>query len=249
MPKTKNPALDGIGKSLMVASYNIHRGVGLDGRLDIWRIGRVIEQLRADIIGLQEVECQRNDGKNCHQLEQLADATGLTAVAGPTIQSHDGHCGNALLTAWPVLTVRRFDLSVHGREPRGALDVDLDIRGKTARVIVTHLGLRGAERRHQAKRLITAISEERAEFVIVLSDANEWLPAGRPLRRLHATLGKTRAPRTFPSVLPLLALDRIWVRPQEALLDIRIHKTTPSRIASDHLPLKALIDPAKITPE
>jgi endonuclease/exonuclease/phosphatase family metal-dependent hydrolase len=127
------------------------------------------------------------------------------------------------------------------------LDVDLDIQGKTARVIVTHLGLRGAERRHQVKRLITALSEEPAGLVIALGDANEWLPAGRPLRTLHATFGKTRASRTFPSILPFLALDRIWVRPKETLFDIRSHKTTSARIASDHLPLKALIDPTIIT--
>lgn len=146
------------------------------------------------------------------------------------------------LTTWPVLAVRRLDLSVPGREPRGALDVDLNIQGKTARVIVTHLGLRGAERRHQVKRLIAALSIESAGLVIALGDANEWLPAGRPLRTLHAAFGKTRAQRTFPSVLPFLALDRIWVRPKEDLLDVRPHKTPLARIASDHLPLKALID-------
>ncbi|MBI4526059.1 MAG: endonuclease/exonuclease/phosphatase family protein [Deltaproteobacteria bacterium] len=234
----------------VVASYNIHRGVGLDGRRDIARTSRIVKQLRADIIGLQEVECRSNIDSQCHQLAQLADATGLTAVAGPTIRGRDrGHYGNALLTAWRVLAVRRLDLSVPGREPRGALDVNLDIRGKTVRVIVTHLGLRGAERRYQVKRLITALSEEPAGLVIALSDANEWLPVGRPLRSLRAIFGKTHASRTFPSLFPLLALDRIWVRPKEDLVHIRPHKTSLARIASDHLPLKAIIDPTRITPD
>jgi endonuclease/exonuclease/phosphatase family metal-dependent hydrolase len=244
--KTESAASSRITSPLVVASYNIHGGFGLDGRRDIGRISRIIKQLGADIIGLQEVECRSNIDSRCHQLAELADTTGLTAVGGPTVRKRDGHYGNALLTAWPVLAVRRFDLSVPGREPRGALDVDLNIRGKTARVIVTHLGLRGAERRHQVKRLITALSIEPAGLVIALGDANEWLPAGRPLRTLHATFGKTRAQRTFPSVLPLLALDRIWVRPIGNLLDIRPHATALSRIASDHLPLKAVIDATRI---
>ena len=247
MSKAESVALDSIRRSLVVASYNIHGGFGLDGRRDIGRTSRIINQLGADIIGLQEVECRSNIDSQCHQLAQLADATGLTAVAGPTIRKRDGHYGNALLTAWPVLAVRRLDLSVPGREPRGALDVDLDIQGKTARVIVTHLGLRGAERRHQVKRLIAALSIEPAGLVIALSDANEWLPVGRPLRSLHAIFGKTHASRTFPSLFPLLALDRIWVRPKEDLVHIRPHKTSLARIASDHLPLKAVIDSTRIT--
>ena len=66
----------------------------------------------------------------------------MRAVPGPTILRGDGHYGNALLTSRPVGDIRRLDLSVPGREPRGALDVTIAVRrGKTVRVVVTHLGL------------------------------------------------------------------------------------------------------------
>lgn len=234
-------------RSFSVASYNIHRCVGLDGRSDPGRIARIIREIDADIIGLQEVDSRSDRGKESHQVDYLANATGLSAVVGPTIQRYNGHYGNVLLTGRQIVSIRRLDLSVPGREPRGAIDVELDIEGEAIRVIVTHLGLSAAERRYQVNRLLAALSEVRNGLVIVLSDINEWLPVSRPFRWLHARLGRSHAPRTFPSFFPLFALDRIWVWPREALVDVSVHNTSLTRIASDHLPLKATIKFAQQT--
>jgi endonuclease/exonuclease/phosphatase family metal-dependent hydrolase len=213
----------------------------LDGRRDPGRIVRILREIDADIIGLQEVDSRSDGGNKSRQLDYLANGTGLSAVDGPTIRRHNGRFGNVLLTRRQILNIRRLDLSVQGREPRGAIDVEADIEGEAIRVIVTHLGLRSSERRHQLKRLLAALSEVRTGLVVVLSDINEWLPVSRPLRVLHAHLGRSRAPRTFPSPFPLFALDRIWVWPKEALVDVSVHRTLLTRIASDHLPLKAII--------
>ena len=118
------------------------------------------------------------------------------------------------------------------------------------RVIVTHLGLRPAERRFQVKKLLFAISEPRASTIIILSDFNEWLPTGRSLRWIHTQLGKTALVRTFPSYFPIFALDRIWVSPAGALVKVFRVRTPLTRIASDHLPLKAIIrTPHAVSPE
>ena len=70
----------------VVVSYNIHRCVGLDGRNDPERIARIIEEMEPDVIGLQEVESRfGNDDLDIHQLNYLAEETGLQAVAGSTI--------------------------------------------------------------------------------------------------------------------------------------------------------------------
>ncbi|MFP5213414.1 MAG: endonuclease/exonuclease/phosphatase family protein, partial [Acidobacteriota bacterium] len=140
----------------------------MDRRLDADRIARVIGEINADIIGLQELDSQyhRKDGHN--QFEYLAEATGLNAIYGPTIRNGDSHYGNGLFTSHKVLDVRRIDLSVRGREPRGAIDVDLDIEGKTVRVIVAHLGLRVSERRQQVKRLREIVCEERNHLEVML---------------------------------------------------------------------------------
>jgi endonuclease/exonuclease/phosphatase family metal-dependent hydrolase len=175
-------------------------------------------------------------------MERLADASGFHPIPGPTILRHDGHYGNALLTGRRAKQIRRIDLSHPGREPRGAIDVDLDIDGASVRVIVTHLGLRPRERRFQVKRLLDALTLEGGRLTVVMGDINEWLPGSRPLRWLHGRLGRAPAVRTFPSFLPLLALDRIWVWPRKALRAIGVHGTPAARIASDHLPVLASID-------
>jgi endonuclease/exonuclease/phosphatase family metal-dependent hydrolase len=75
----------------------------------------------------------------------------------------------------------------------------------------------------------------------VLGDINEWLPLGRPLRWMHALLGRSPAERSFPSRWPLFALDRVWVRPRHALLEFGAHRSALAAMASDHLPVRAVI--------
>jgi endonuclease/exonuclease/phosphatase family metal-dependent hydrolase len=174
-------------------------------------------------------------------MEYLARATGLQAIAGHTIERQSGPFGNVLLTGWRVLESRLLDLSVPGREPRGAIDADLVIAGEPVRVIVTHFGLRAAERRYQVRRLLEALSHGRQRCIIVLGDINEWVLRSRPLRWLYGRFGTPPAPRTFPSWFPLFALDRIWVLPREALREVHVQVTPLTRTASDHLPVRAII--------
>ncbi|MBI4527891.1 MAG: endonuclease/exonuclease/phosphatase family protein [Deltaproteobacteria bacterium] len=222
-------------------SYNVHQCVGLDGRRDPARIADIIRESGADIVGLQEVHSVSGDWRESHQMDYLAEETGLQAVPGHTMVRENSNYGNVLLTSRRILNIQWVDLSVPGREPRGAIDADIEIGGETVRVIVTHLGLGPAERRYQARRLLTALAEERTQIVVLLSDINEWLPRGRPLSWLQARLGRTAPLRTFPSFFPLFPLDRIWVHPSQLLVNLSIYQTPLTRIASDHLPLKAVI--------
>ena len=222
-----------------VASYNIHECVGGDGRRDPARIAAVLREMDADIIGLQEVDARPSATSESMQMEYLASTLGLHAVAGPTLQRLNGEYGNALLTRRRVLDVRKIDLTVYRREPRGALDVDLDIDGAAVRVVVTHLGLLPGERRTQVRRLVDLLGEGRSDVVILCGDINEWFAVGRPLRWLHARLGRTAGVATFPAAFPVFALDRIWVHPRTALAALTAHATPAARQASDHLPLLA----------
>jgi endonuclease/exonuclease/phosphatase family metal-dependent hydrolase len=226
---------------ITVLSYNIHECVGSDRRRDPTRIAQVIRDSGAKIIGLQEVLSDASGAEELHQMNYLARATGLQAVPGPSVERRNGHYGNVLLTSSKILAVNKIDLTYRRREPRGAIDADLDVDGETVRVIVTHLGLRGAERRFQVGKLLAALANQRSRIVIVMSDFNEWMPTGRSLRWTHTRLGKTALIRTFPSAFPLFALDRIWVSPPGALTTLSCFRTSLTRIASDHLPLKAII--------
>lgn len=227
---------------LRIASYNLHGCVGRDGREDAARVARVIEDVGCDTVGLQEVNTRSGGEHASLQLDYLADTLGMRGVPGPTILRHDGHFGNALLTRRPVLAIRRHDFSYSKREPRNALDVDLDVEGDKVRVIVTHLGLKPAERRFQVRKLLELIrSIPMHERVVVCGDINEWLPLSRPLRWMHRMLGRSPAERSFPAHRPMFALDRVWVRPRHALLACGTHRSPEAACASDHLPVKAIV--------
>ena len=224
---------------LTVATYNIHSAIGIDGRFAPERIARVLLDIGADVIALQEVPL--GGSRNADVLKVLQEATGFHAVEGPTEDSPQRRYGNAVLSRYPVRATRAIDLSFGSREARGALDADLDCHGQPLRVVATHLGLRPAERRDQIRRLLRAFDTDRMP-VILMGDVNEWFVWGRPLRWLVSHFDAVPAPRTFPARWPLFSLDRIWISPRRRLLRVHVHASPLARIASDHLPLVAHID-------
>jgi endonuclease/exonuclease/phosphatase family metal-dependent hydrolase len=231
---------------LSVVSYNIHQCVGFDGRRDPARIARILQELNPDIVGLQEVSSESNGRVESLQMKYLADQTGLVAIPGPTITKHNNEYGNVLLSRYPVSKFRRLDLSVPGREPRGAIDAEIDINHKLVRVIVSHLGLGAAERRYQVKQLLGELSANDPSPVLIIMDHNEWFPLRQSLRLLHDRFGRPPRLPTFPSIVPFLPHDRVWVKPLAALVGVERYLTRLTRIASDHLPLKAIIDLQKL---
>jgi endonuclease/exonuclease/phosphatase family metal-dependent hydrolase len=222
---------------LSLATYNIHRCVGIDGRYDPDRIAEVLRELDADVLALQEVHAPGQHGLEL--LHRLGDELKMTAVAGPTLLDRKGHYGNAILTKCSPEKVRLVDLSQPGREPRGAIDVDILCERERLQVIAAHLGLKPSERRVQVEHLLTHFG---TKHCVLMGDLNEWFLWGRPLRWIKAIFGYTPALRTFPSRFPVFALDRIWVRPAATVMHMSVHKTALSLKASDHLPLKAVVE-------
>jgi endonuclease/exonuclease/phosphatase family metal-dependent hydrolase len=147
--------------------------------------------------------------------------------------------GNALLSRVTLRAVQRVDISVPGREPRGAVQVKLALPSGSVSLVATHLGLAVEERRRQADRIAGMLERTAADAVILMGDFNEWRPWGRSLRRLQGLFDALAAPATFPSRYPVLALDRIWVRPAQALRAMQVFTDAPARNASDHLPVVA----------
>jgi endonuclease/exonuclease/phosphatase family metal-dependent hydrolase len=222
-----------------LVSYNVHGCVGRDGCNDPQRVAAVLKETGGDIIALQEVPAFHKGGSSF--LSHAMAATGLTAIGGTELMHHTTHYGNALLTRFTLRTLRSVELGVHGREPRGAIDVDLDCGEMILQVIATHLGLSPAERRTQIRRLLPHASRQ-DHPVALLGDINEWFAWGRPLRWLHAHFGEPPALRSFPSSLPVFALDRVWISSPSVVVDMRAHRSPLARDASDHLPVKAVAE-------
>jgi endonuclease/exonuclease/phosphatase family metal-dependent hydrolase len=222
---------------LILATYNIHGCVGWDRRYDPDRIRDVIRELDADIVALQEV-----DSPDQHGLELahwFGEETNLRVVAGPTLMERKGHHGNAVLLRCEHRNVQLVDLSLPGREPRGAIDMNVSWGRDNVQLIATHLGLRPRERRIQIERLLERVVAPRC---MLMGDLNEWWIWGHPLRWIKAMFGHAPALPTFPAFRPVLPLDRIWIRPGTILRKLSVHRTARSAYASDHLPLKAVVE-------
>lgn len=229
---------------MRLLSYNIHGCVGLDGHEDPDRILQVIDAVDADIIALQEVD-RRHPPDRC-LVETLSGRGTHQAIYGPTLQRKKGAYGNLLLSRFPILSQRLLDLSVPGREPRGAICATVTANGVPVAIAATHLGLGMRERRQQVERLIAGFSYEQAEanpdVHVLLGDFNEWFIPGRPLRWLRRYFGNSQARRTFPSQFPVFKLDRVWVKPAARLRRLQVVRSPLARQASDHLPLIAELE-------
>lgn len=204
----------------------------------------VIRAMDADLVALQEVDGTPGRGSDSMQMIELAQAGDYRAIAGPTILGPGRHYGNALLTRLPVEDVQRLDLSLPGREPRGAILAHLRTpAGARLRCLVTHLGLAGRERRAQLRMLLPSLDPADGP-VLVMGDFNTWSRHGAAERMLSGRLGPTPRPGSFPATLPLLALDRIWVHPPGLLIALASVRSPATRAASDHIPVLArLRDP------
>jgi endonuclease/exonuclease/phosphatase family metal-dependent hydrolase len=222
-----------------VATYNVHSGVGVDRRFRPERIVDVIDELHADVVALQEVLSPVR-GFDVHA--HFRETTGLHLVAMTTMQLAGGTFGNALLSRWPIVALVEHGLAVGHREPRGAIDATIGRDRGELRVIATHLGLRAAERSEQLSRLLDIVKAAPDCPTVFAGDFNMTRGRARELRAHLAQLGEHDALATFPSIAPVLPLDRIFAVHGAAIVDVAVHRSRRARVASDHLPLVATIE-------
>lgn len=227
---------------MRIATYNVHRCVGVDGRCDPARIARVIAELDADIVALQEFSYPADIALETRTPVVLTDLIGYECALGPTLARSAQSYGNVLLSRHPIRALQRLDLSHGGREPRGALATTIAVGGVDVQVLSTHLGLRLGERRYQVRKILEHIDASPAAVCVILGDFNDWLPGRSVVHALEDRFGRTPHGRSFPSFCPLLSLDRIWIDPASALRDLRVHASPLARRASDHLPVVAELD-------
>jgi endonuclease/exonuclease/phosphatase family metal-dependent hydrolase len=234
---------------LRVVSWNVHGMIGADRRHDPERIARVIEELRPDVVGLQEVGSPALPAGVPDPAALLGELTGLQSAFGRTMAAWRGgpgtSYGNAVLSRRPFLAIRTYDLSVPGREPRGCVRADVALEGAVVHFFSAHLGLGERERRRQAAQLLSADILRDAALahpLVLVGDFNSLSDRSavpRWLRRLLLDCGvaaRNRAP-TFPSRFPLLRLDRCFVDAAFRVEALEVHRSPLARRASDHLPV------------
>lgn len=229
---------------LRVASYNVHKCVGIDRRFDPARTAAVIAELDADVIALQEADRRFGRRVGLMDLAALERATGLAPLPVSDLPDGHGWHGNALLVR-PGTPARIRRLALPGAEPRGALVAELDLPAGRLRVVAAHLGLLRRCRARQAAAILRVLADQPEDAppipTLLLGDLNEWRPGARSsLRGFEPFFGPlTPGPASFPTRLPVLALDRILGWPRGLVSDVTAHDSALARIASDHLPLTA----------
>ena len=230
-------------RTVRVATYNIHRGRGLDGRTRLERIASVLATIDADVVALQEVVGA--SPLKAGQAEELGAALGMGWVMAPTRHLRTALFGNVVLSRFPVKHHAQYDLTWKTCEHRGVQRVDVSLEEDTLHVYNVHLGTSLLERRHQAAKLASIVHDRRIPGPkIVLGDFNEWargMAKDVLAERLHSIdLSKHLSRRrTYPGFFPILHLDHIYYEGDVDVRSVELPRTRKALIASDHLPLVA----------
>jgi endonuclease/exonuclease/phosphatase family metal-dependent hydrolase len=215
-------------------TWNIHGGRTFAGARDLARVVAIVRKHRPDVVALQEIDSRRSAPDAEPAFTFLAAALGGHSATAKLITAPDGEYGHALISRWPISSSVRHDITLPGREPRAAIECTIETPFGCLHLIAAHLGLSVQERNRQA-RVLTSLARSGPDRTVVLGDFNDWIWRGSVQRALAETLPARTRHKTFPSQLPLLALDRIYWRPVELM--IRTWTDPEARKASDHLPI------------
>lgn len=232
---------------LRVATYNIHRCRGWDQRVLPSRIARVLEEIEADIVALQEVVNHRTSeqpGQACY----LAKTLGYACRFGQTRTLRGRPYGNAVLSRFPIKRTKAYDLSCEPLEPRACFQVDVELSPRQClHIFNVHLGTSHSERKRQARALVSRQILDNPDMRyprVVLGDFNDWMQG--PVFRLLAghlvsadLVAHLQRRRTYPGLLPMVHLDHIFFDASLHLESLSLHRSRTALMASDHLPLIA----------
>ncbi|MGW6780493.1 endonuclease/exonuclease/phosphatase family protein [Brucella pseudogrignonensis] len=229
---------------IVIASYNVHKCIGVDKIFDPQRTADVISEIDADVIALQEADKRFGERSGLLDLGLLERRHGLVPVPiTSTMPKGHGWHGNVLLFREGVVRNVR-QLALPGVEPRGALVADLQFASGPLRVIAAHLGLLKRSREQQAESILSALEEADTLPTLLIGDLNEWRIGKRSsLASLMPVFNHvSTAVPSFPSRFPVFALDRVLGTPHNLVTAVEVHNTPLARMASDHLPIKAHLD-------
>ncbi|KRC28205.1 hypothetical protein ASE31_14935 [Acidovorax sp. Root217] len=240
-----------------VLTVNVHKGfTTFNRRFMLHELRDAVRNVAADLVFLQEVlgTHHRHAGRveNFPQephYEFLADTIWTQFAYGRNAVYDNGHHGNALLSKFPITHYENHDISVSGPERRGMLHCVLQPPNHHSPVhaICVHLGLQEAHRQRQLRSVCDLVNSfDPDEAVVVAGDFNDWRGRAHEVLRERANLHEVfvqstgRAVRTFPASMPLLALDRIYVRNASVHTPLNLPKKPWDKL-SDHAPLAAEI--------
>ncbi|MFD1158113.1 endonuclease/exonuclease/phosphatase family protein [Roseovarius aestuarii] len=227
--------------TIRIATYNLQKCVGLDLRRRPDRSLRVINDLQADIVVLQEVD-KRLPPRPSALPHDMVEQEGWRILPFGAPGGSLGWHGNAMLVRPEVAVGATSHLSLPGLEPRGAICADIETAIGPLRLVGLHLGLIRRYRLMQVAAIMRALRRQHSSPTVLAGDFNDW---GRGAALDATARGVHFVPTapSFPAPRPVVTLDRFAISPDLTALASGVHATRPARIASDHLPVWVEVAP------
>ncbi len=225
---------------LTFASYNIHKGIGLDRIRDPERILVVLREINADIIALQEADLRFGSRESVIPRALLDDSPWRALPVARRAQSLGWH-GNALLVRKGIECERAEPVELPTLEPRGAALAELTVEGVRLRIVGTHLDLSGLRRRDQVRSLMRTCASCEPLPTVIMGDFNQWGRATGAMREFGTDWQQLAPGPSYPARRPVARLDRIVATPDWSHVESEVHHSSLSALASDHLPVWATL--------
>ena len=242
---------------LVVMTYNIHHAAGMDKKLDVERIARVIRDAEADLVALQEVDGGTKRADGVMQAEELGRLTQMHHAYGPAMDYGGGKYGNAVLSRFPIEKTRHVALPYKPggrREPRSVVGVAVRLGNAGRRIgfASTHFDhtRNDSDRLEQAKAVVE--HTRCVEIPAILAGDFNCEPDSEPMRELakewtlassgaDGTASAAATQPTFPSTQPRITIDHVLVRPRQRWRVIEA-KVIDEPVASDHRPVVVTLE-------
>lgn len=231
-----------------IMTYNVHSCIGNDGKDMPMRIAKIIAALHPDIVALQELDVGLSRTGCVDQAHMIAGELDMYVHFHPSLFIQEGRYGNAILSRYPIRPVKAGGLPSRRKEPRrGALWVEIDLRGRAIQVINTHLGITPVRRRTQSATLLGPdwLGSARCRPPVVLCGDMNATPGSYVHHSFSQKLadaqllvqGDRRPRKTWPSITPFLRLDHVFLSRDILVRSCRVPRSMNAKMASDHLPL------------
>jgi len=234
--------------TLHVLTYNIHHGAGLDGKIDLERIAKVIRESQADLVALQEVDRGTRRASDADQPAILAKLAGMQAVFEKNINIQDGEYGNAVLSRRPIEAYQNHLLPRFGEsEQRGLLEVHVRLGRRKLVFLATHLDHRGDDTERLASMArVQELSARLGDVPVILAGDLNATPDSRVMVEAAGWLRDTAdvaegVPLSFPANQPDRRIDYILYRDDPQMRCVA-YRVLPEAVASDHRPVLAVIE-------
>lgn len=246
---------------ITLASYNMHKAVGLDGRRDPHRVLKVLQEIDADIVALQEAD-KRIGGRGSTVPHELIHSHGIYKPVQLGVRHkrvfdrarrhadrllnldtrNIGWHGNAILVKRHIGVLGCAALDLPTLEPRGAVIAELLIGEMPLRVVGMHLDLSGLWRKRQMHAILDAIAHRSQKMpTVLMGDTNEWRTMAGCLSELEPAYCIAPTGPSFHARHPVASLDRIIVDRELNIEAAGVHSSPVARRASDHLPIWARV--------